>query len=50
MQQRYYDPIAGRFLSMDPISTDADTGANSTDTPTRITIRIGSRTRMGATP
>jgi uncharacterized protein RhaS with RHS repeats len=27
MQQRYYDPIAGRFLSMDPISTNADTGA-----------------------
>jgi uncharacterized protein RhaS with RHS repeats len=26
MQQRYYDPLAGRFLSMDPISTDADTG------------------------
>jgi uncharacterized protein RhaS with RHS repeats len=26
MQQRYYDPIAGRFLSMDPISSDADTG------------------------
>jgi RHS repeat-associated protein len=27
MQQRYYDPIAGRFLSMDPLTTDADTGA-----------------------
>ena len=27
MQQRYYDPIAGRFLSIDPITTDADTGA-----------------------
>jgi RHS repeat-associated protein len=26
MQQRYYDPIAGRFLSVDPIVTDADTG------------------------
>ena len=26
MQQRYYDPIAGRFLSIDPIVTDANTG------------------------
>ena len=26
MQQRYYDPIAGRFLSIDPIVTDAETG------------------------
>jgi RHS repeat-associated protein len=27
MQQRYYDPIAGRFLSQDPVTTDADTGS-----------------------
>lgn len=27
MQQRYYDPIAGRFLSVDPVTTDANTGA-----------------------
>ena len=27
MQQRYYDPIAGRFLSVDPVVTDANTGA-----------------------
>ncbi len=27
MQQRYYDPIAGRFLSTDPVLTDANTGA-----------------------
>ena len=27
MQQRYYDPIAGRFLSIDPVTTDADTGS-----------------------
>jgi hypothetical protein len=27
MQQRYYDPIAARFLSVDPIVTDAYTGA-----------------------
>ena len=26
MQQRYYDPIAGRFLSGDPVVTDANTG------------------------
>ena len=26
MQQRYYDPIAGRFLSVDPVVTNADTG------------------------
>jgi RHS repeat-associated protein len=28
MQQRYYDPIAGRFLSTDPVLTDANTGAS----------------------
>jgi RHS repeat-associated protein len=26
MQQRFYDPIAGRMLSIDPVTTDADTG------------------------
>jgi len=26
MQQRYYDPFAGRFLSVDPIGTDGSTG------------------------
>jgi RHS repeat-associated protein len=26
MQQRYYDPVAGRFLSIDPVTTDANTG------------------------
>lgn len=26
MQQRYYDPIAGRFLSVDPVVADANTG------------------------
>ncbi|MDY7537168.1 RHS repeat-associated core domain-containing protein [Undibacterium sp. 5I1] len=26
MQQRYYDPAAGRFLSEDPVLTDANTG------------------------
>jgi RHS repeat-associated protein len=28
MQQRYYDPVAGNFLSNDPISSDTDTGGN----------------------
>ncbi len=27
MQQRYYDPIAARFMSVDPIFTDANTGS-----------------------
>jgi uncharacterized protein RhaS with RHS repeats len=26
LQQRYYDPVAGRFLSTDPVLTDANTG------------------------
>jgi uncharacterized protein RhaS with RHS repeats len=28
MQQRYYDPGIGRFLSVDPVSTNANNGAN----------------------
>lgn len=28
MQQRYYDPIASRFMSVDPVTTDASTGAS----------------------
>ncbi len=28
MQQRYYDPVAARFLSIDPVITDANTGAS----------------------
>jgi len=28
MQQRYYDPLAGRMLSIDPVTTDADTGSS----------------------
>ena len=26
MQQRYYDPLAARFLSLDPVTTDANSG------------------------
>ena len=28
MQQRYYDPVAGRFLGVDPAVTDANTGGS----------------------
>jgi len=28
MQQRYYDPVAGRFLSIDPVITDVKTGGS----------------------
>ncbi len=28
MQQRYYDPVAGRFLSVDPVVADASKGAS----------------------
>ena len=28
MQQRYYDPVVGRFLSRDPVGVDAGTGGN----------------------
>lgn len=28
MQQRFYDPVAGRFLSTDPVTTDANSGAS----------------------
>ncbi len=28
MQQRYYDPVAGRFLSVDPVITDANSGGS----------------------
>ncbi len=28
MQQRYYDPVAGRMLSIDPVITDANTGGS----------------------
>jgi RHS repeat-associated protein len=28
MQQRYYDPDSGRFLSIDPVAADSNTGGN----------------------
>jgi len=28
MQQRYYDPVVGRFLSVDPVGTDGNSGGN----------------------
>lgn len=28
MQQRYYDPVAGRFLSVDPVTTDSNSGTS----------------------
>ncbi|WP_242103083.1 RHS repeat-associated core domain-containing protein [Lysobacter sp. M2-1] len=28
MQQRYYDPLLGRFLSVDPVTADGNTGDN----------------------
>ena len=28
MQQRYYEPVAGRFLSVDPVTTDASSGSH----------------------
>jgi RHS repeat-associated protein len=28
MQQRYYDPLAGRLLSIDPVTTDANSGSS----------------------
>lgn len=28
MQQRYYDPVVGRFMSTDPVLTDANSGAS----------------------
>lgn len=28
MQQRYYDPLAGRFMSIDPLVVDLNAGGN----------------------
>ena len=43
MQQRYYDPVIGRFLGVDPVSTDPNSGASfnrydyAADNPYRFT-------------
>ncbi|HEU5297544.1 MAG TPA: RHS repeat-associated core domain-containing protein [Burkholderiaceae bacterium] len=47
MQQRYYDPIAARFLSLDPIAADPNTGDHfnryeyANNSPYRYTDRDG---------
>ncbi|TKR31119.1 RHS repeat-associated core domain-containing protein [Luteimonas gilva] len=51
MQQRYYDPTIGRFLSMDPVTADANTGGNfnrywyANNNPYRFTDPDGRETR-----
>lgn len=53
MQQRYYDPAIGRFLSVDPVTADATTGDNfnrykyAANNPYRFTDPDG-RQEMGA--
>ena len=52
MKQRYYDPVLGRFLSIDPVATDSKTGGNfnrywyAADNPYRFTDPDG-RLAMG---
>jgi RHS repeat-associated protein len=45
MQKRYYDPLAGRFLSIDPVVTDANSGGSfnryANNSPYNILIRMG---------
>ena len=48
MQQRYYDPAIGRFLSVDPVTADVATGANFNRYGMATTIPIDLLTRMGA--
>jgi RHS repeat-associated protein len=58
MQQRYYDPIAGRFLSVDPVTTNARNGTffnryeYAKNNPYRYTDPDGRciATRIGAEP
>jgi RHS repeat-associated protein len=51
MQQRYYDPLAGRFMSTDPVPTDANTGSAfnrfnyAQNNPYRFTDPDGRRSR-----
>jgi RHS repeat-associated protein len=46
MQQRYYDPIAGRFLSVDSVKTNMNTGGALAATITQTTIRTSTMIRM----
>ena len=48
MQQRYYDPVAGRFLSVDPVVTDANTAGSLIATTMLRTILIAISIQMGA--
>jgi len=53
MQQRYYDPAVGRFLSVDPVTADGATGANfnrywyANDNPYRFTDPDGREPKSG---
>lgn len=53
MQQRYYDPQIGRFLSVDPVTADSGTGANfnrywyADNNPYRFVDPDGRRSRPG---
>lgn len=52
MQARYYDPVAGRFLSNDPVAVDVNTGANNNryryanNNPYKFTDPDGRRAKM----
>lgn len=53
MQQRYYDPTIGRFLSVDPVTADSNTGGNfnrywyANNNPYRFTDPDGRQARPG---
>ncbi|UZW62444.1 RHS repeat domain-containing protein [Lysobacter enzymogenes] len=55
MQQRYYDPVLGRFLSVDPVTADSNSGGNfnrywyANNNPYRFTDPDGRRVAGGCT-